>query len=87
MFVSDIMDNKTETKHKVNENYKTTSLDRGCIFPIQREKRKRETRYSEMWTENVFSKFTKNHAKIVCQNFFINWDSRYRPYEEDFTQP
>ena len=38
-----------------------------------------------MRTENVFSKFTKNHAKINCQYFFFHWDSRYRPYEEDFT--
>ena len=37
-----------------------------------------------MRAENVFSKFTKNHAKIHCQNLFFHWDSRYGPYEEDF---
>ena len=37
-----------------------------------------------MLPENGLSKFTKNHAKIHCQNLFFHWDSRYGPYEEDF---
>ena len=31
-----------------------------------------ETRYSEMRIENVFSKFTKNHAKNHSQSFFFS---------------
>ena len=34
--------------------------------------------------QKMFQKITKYHARNNCQYFFIHWDSRYRPYEEDF---
>ena len=34
----------------------------------------------------LVSKFTKNHAKIHCHNFFLHWDSRKGPHDEDLTQ-